>query len=140
MKWYRTFPWLVAVALLLAACGGTDEPTADGRSPVGSEPTSAGPPADAGEADLSGTLGGDAQLEGGCAWLETESEGRVEPRWPEGYRIEFEPVRLVGPGGEVIAEEGDTVAVNGRIAGDVMTICQVGPVFEVTEVVTVDGS
>lgn len=86
-------------------------------------------------ADLTARLGGDAQLEGGCAWLDPIAGGeRVEPQWPQGYRVEFEPVRLVGPDGQVIAEEGESVRVNGEIADDVASICQVGPVFEVTEV------
>lgn len=123
------------LSALLAACGGGTGPTADGRSPDGDATTAEGR-----EAAFTGTLGGDAQLEGGCAWLETEEEGRVEPRWPDGYRVEFDPVRLLGPDGDVVAEEGDTVAVDGEIAGDVMTICQVGPVLEVTEVVDVRGS
>lgn len=126
---------LIIFAVLLAACGGGAGPTADGRSP-GADATTTGPPGSA----FTGTLGGDAQLEGGCAWLDTEEEGRVEPRWPDGYRVAFDPVRLLGPDGEVVAEEGDTVAVDGEIAGDVMTICQVGPVLEVTEVVDVRGS
>ncbi|MBW3562655.1 MAG: hypothetical protein KY437_09170 [Actinobacteria bacterium] len=117
--------------LLLAACGGTSGPTADGRSPTGDASPS---PISSGAAFV-GTLGGDAQLEGGCAWLETETEGRVEPRWPDGYRVVFDPVRLLGPDGETVAEEGDTVEVHGEIADDVMTICQVGPVLEVTEIV-----
>ena len=134
MSWCRTTPVILGLMLLLvASCGGSGEPTADGRSPAGSEPTAAST-ADGGEADLVGTLGGDAQLEGGCAWLETDAEGRVEPRWPDGYRVAFDPVRLLGPDGEIVAEAGDTVRVTGMVADDVMTICQVGPVFEVTEV------
>ncbi|MBW3665621.1 MAG: hypothetical protein KY469_21205 [Actinobacteria bacterium] len=120
---------IVAVAVLLAACGGTSEPTARDTSPAQD-----GSPTSSSEAAFTGSLGGDAQLEGGCAWLETETEGRVEPRWPDGYRVAFEPVRLLGPDGEVVAEEGDTVTVRGAIAGDVMTICQVGPVLRVTQV------
>lgn len=134
LSWYRAFPVVLTLGLLLVACGGAGEPTADGRSPVGTEPT-AGSPADGAGAELTGTLGGDAQLEGGCAWLDTEAEGRVEPRWPEGYEIAFGPVRLVGPDGEVVAEESDTVAVRGEIAEDVMTICQVGPVLRIDEIV-----
>lgn len=135
MNWCRTAPLMLGLLLLVASCGGSGDPTVDGRSPAGSEPT-AGSTTGGGEADLVGTLGGDAQLEGGCAWLESEAEGRVEPRWPEGYRIAFDPVRLLGPDGEVVAEAGDTVRVNGAVADDVMTICQIGPVFDVTEVLT----
>lgn len=131
----------VLAVVLFAACGGTSEPTADRRSPTeDTSPTGETSPAEdssptsSSEAAFTGALGGDAQLEGGCAWLETKREGRVEPRWPDGYRVAFDPVRLLGPDGEVVAEEGDTITVRGEIAGDVMTICQVGPVLRVTEV------
>lgn len=125
---------LVAVAtllmgLLLAACG--QDPVA---GPVDSEVDSDGASDDAeGEDVVEGTLGGDARLEGGCAWLDTD-EGRFEVRYPQGYDIAFEPVRLLGPDGDPVAEEGETVRVRGRVAGDLMTVCQVGPVFQASEV------
>ncbi len=131
----------VLAIVLIAACGGAGEPTADGRSPTedtsptgDSSPTEDASPTSSTEAPFTGTLGGNAQLEGGCAWLETESEGRVEPRWPDGYRVAFDPVRLLGPDGEVVAEEGEEIEVEGSIDRDLMTICQVGPVLRVTQV------
>lgn len=134
----RRWSSLLSVIVLLAACGGATGPTADGRSP-GAE-SSPGDDAPTREAAFTGTFGGNAELEGGCAWLDTHTEGRVEPRWPDGYRVTFDPVRLLGPDGDVVAEEGDTIAVDGSIADDVMTICQVGPVLEITEVVGVHPS
>jgi hypothetical protein len=90
---------------------------------------------------LAGRLGGDAQLEGGCAWLDevgggrrTGQPSRYEPLWPEGYHVTFDPVRLWGPDGEVVAEEGDVVRVQGRVRTDVATICQVGTPYEVQRV------
>lgn len=107
---------LALVVVVLSACGGIG-----GRSLR--------------SADLTGRLGGDRQLEGGCAWLDPIAGGeRVEPQWPAGYRVEFGPLRLVGPDGQTIAEEGDAVRVNGEVADDAVSICQVGPVFEVSEV------
>lgn len=109
---------LLLVAVLLAACRGGGEPTAD----------------------LVGTLGGDRQLEGGCAWLDVTPERsavdaeRVQPSWPEGYQIRFEPVRLIGPGGQVVAEAGDVLRVDGTLRPDLVTVCMVGPVFQVTRV------
>jgi len=84
---------------------------------------------DAASGQLTGTLGGDSSLEGGCAWLE-RPEGRYEVWWPEGYEIEFSPLRLIGPSGDVVAVEGDSVTVQGSRVRDAMTICQVGPVFD----------
>lgn len=115
---------LLMVGLLVAAC--STEPTAP-------------PPSDetAGSEMLEGTLGGDAQLEGGCAWLETE-DGRFEVMYPDGYEVAFDPLRLLGPGGETLAEEGQTIRVEGAQAPDMVSVCQVGPLFEATEVLTGD--
>ncbi|MDP9023539.1 MAG: hypothetical protein M3N57_12745 [Actinomycetota bacterium] len=110
--------FLVVLVGWLAACGGAAEPTAD----------------------LVGTLGGDPDLEGGCAWLDVEAErstvdaDRVQPSWPQGYRVELEPVRLVGPDGRVVAEAGDVVMADGTLRPDVVTVCMVGPVFDVTRI------
>lgn len=126
---------LVISMIVLAGCGPGDDTAGPGEEP------------DTGEdrADLSGALGGDAQLEGGCAWLERVENGfpseverdRIEPLWPEGYTVEFGPVRLVGPDGEVVAREGEVVHVNGEVDTDIMTICQVGQPYVVEEVVGV---
>lgn len=75
-----------------------------------------------------GTLGGDAQLEGGCAWLDTAT-GRVDVSYPEGYAIAFDPLRLTGPDGAVVAAEGDALTVNGRPLPDATSFCQVGELF-----------
>lgn len=94
---------------------------------------------------LSGRLGGDAQLEGGCVWLDTpgpEAPGgisRHEPLWPEGYYVTFDPVRLWDPGDRLVAEEGDEVTVAGRERKDIATICQVGTPYQVERILAVDG-
>jgi len=122
---------VVALGMLLVSCGQDPavEPAPNGEALNGDT-------RDEPEDDdmLEGTLGGDAQLEGGCAWLDTD-EGRFEVMYPEGYEIDFDPVRLLGPDGEPIAREGETVRVRGRVAGDLMSICQVGTIFQATEVV-----
>lgn len=93
---------------------------------------------------LAGRLGGDAQLEGGCDWLDDasarrpdEQRARYDPFWPKGYSVTFDPVRLWDPDGRLVAREGDVVRVRGRVRSDVMTVCQVGPVFEVSRIVSV---
>ncbi len=95
---------------------------------------------------LSGRLGGDSQLEGGCDWLDAvgprpgeEEASRFEPLWPQGYYVTFNPVRLWSPEGRIVARERDVVTVVGRRRPDVATICQVGPVFEVQRILAVNG-
>lgn len=130
---------LTAVLLLtLAGCGPAEEPDepAVGDTPVDPQedepvPDEIDPPDEA--TTLVGTFDGDAQLEGGCAWVETDEE-RFEVLWPQGYEVEFEPLRLLGPDGEVVAEQGDTLAVVGREATDMATICQVGVPYQADEV------
>jgi hypothetical protein len=82
---------------------------------------------------LSGTLGGSASLEGGCAWLETEQD-RIQVRYPEGYRVAFDPLRLLGPDGAVVAREGEQVTITGSPAQALLTVCQVGELWQADEV------
>jgi hypothetical protein len=125
---------LLAVSVLLGC--GTDRPDV---API--DTPEEGPVDDEEErtdADLVGVLGGDAQLEGGCAWITVE-DGRVEPAWPDGYRVEFGPLRLVDGQGATVAEEGDRLHLNGSLDPDVMTICQIGPVFVVEDIAHVES-
>lgn len=121
----------VAVVMLLAGCGGGQEDTTAGDAQNGAT-TGDGQAADA--ATLTGTLSGDPDLEGGCAWLAT-GDGSVEVVWPDGYEVTFDPLRLRGPGGEVVAEGGDEVTVRGEFAEDRISVCQVGQLFEAAAVV-----
>lgn len=123
----RALPLLLLVfSLATSGCGGEPSgPSDDTRSA-----TEAG--------TLTGVLDGDAQLEAGCAWIEptggrdADLGDRVDPLWPDGYRVEFDPdLRLLGPGGEVVAERGDELVLEGAPADDVATTCQVGSVYRV---------
>lgn len=122
------FVALVLAGLLLVACG--EEPAStpsgdggdDGQTGAAEEPVT-----------LEGTLGGDADLEGGCAWLETD-DGRYEVMYPDGYEIAFDPLRLLGPDGDTIAAEGEPVRVGGTVGDDMVSACQVGTIFQATEV------
>lgn len=91
--------------------------------------------------DLVGTLGGDRDLETGCAWLTDSAGKRWEVLWPRGYRITFpegrDPV-LTGPDDEVVARAGDTVAVNGAPPSGLGSHCMVGELFEATQLVGVE--
>lgn len=123
------FVALVLAGLLLVACG--------------EEPASAPPSGDAGDdgqsgaveepVTLEGTLGGDAELEGGCAWLDTD-EGRFEVMYPAGYQVAFDPLRLLGPDGDTIAAEGEALRVEGTVGDDMVSACQVGTIFQATDV------
>lgn len=118
---------IVLLAVLVTACAGQQ-----GDDPVMQSPDATAPAITPAEAVLTGTLGGDAQLEGGCAWLD-DGESRWEVMYPEGYRVTFDPLTLEGPDG-TIAEEGATVTVTGAPQSDAVTICQVGPVWQATDV------
>lgn len=120
---------LVLAGLLLVACG--QEPA---LTPSDDQDAPAADPDDReGTEVLEGRLGGDAQLEGGCAWLDTE-DGRFEVLYPDGYEVAFDPVRLLDPEGQTVAEQGDALRVEGQVTEDRMSVCQVGTIFQATAV------
>jgi putative cell wall-binding protein len=80
-----------------------------------------------------GVLDGDAQLEGGCVWLDA-ANGLYHVRWPEGWRASADPVELRNPQGQVVARRGDRVEVGGEPVEDAVTACQRGSVFDADEV------
>ena len=115
----------VAVALMAGACadaGGGGEDSATDPAPNPTAPDDV----------ITGTFGGDAELEGGCAWIQ-QGDTRWNVQYPPDYTLSFDPLRLTGPDGET-AEDGDTLTVAGRENPDLMTTCQVGPVWEATSV------
>jgi hypothetical protein len=131
---------LMALLLLLSACaspsgGGSGATSADQAEASRSSATAVGPtmPGDASAAaateTLTGVLGGDPDLEGGCVWLETGDGRRVEVVWPEGYRASVEPVRLRDATGDVVAAEGDAVTVEGAPAREGVSTCQIGEIW-----------
>lgn len=113
---------LVLAGLLVVACGA--------------DPAAAPSPDDSPDGQvLEGTLAGNAELEGGCAWLEADQD-RYDVLYPDGYEIAFDPVRLLGPDGATVAADGEVVRVRGQVADDLMTVCQVGTVFRADEVLS----
>lgn len=86
---------------------------------------------------VSGTLGFDA-VEGGCAYLESVDGTRYQVIYPAGWSIDGMTGHLLGPGGED-ARPGSVVSVRGVIAPDMASICQVGPIFRATEVISAGG-
>lgn len=106
--------------------------TACAQSTIGAAPDATAPPS-TGNASLAGVLAGDAQLEGGCVWIDTGAE-RLEVLWPAGYRADVDPIELRDPAGAVIAIEGDRLAVEGEPATDQMSTCQIGALWQATDV------
>lgn len=82
---------------------------------------------------LSGTFGGDPALEGGCTWLDAE-DGRYEIVYPDDYEVTADPPRITGPDGKVIAEDGDSIVLEGYAEPDLTSICQVGPIWRALEI------
>ena len=115
---------VAALAVALAACGGAGgepAPTIGTEPPGGSEGATA-------EGDtITGTFGADAQLEGGCAWVD-DGTTRWNVQYPDGYQVSFTPPQLTGPGGLKVGD-GDTITVTGTEQADAVTTCQIGPVW-----------
>jgi hypothetical protein len=132
---------LITGALLMAGCSGgasssgPAEPTATppAASPSGSlELTSPKAPAGA-ETTYTGVLRSDA-IEGGCAYVQTVDGQKYEVIPPDGWQLQKAPAAFVDPAGQVVARAGDVVTVHGHEA-DMMSICQIGPIIQATEIV-----
>jgi hypothetical protein len=87
-------------------------------------------------AELAGTLGADS-IEGGCTYLEADGT-RFQVIYPEGWQIVASPLQLTNPAGEVVATGGETITVRGHRADDMVSICQIGPMFVASEVISID--
>lgn len=101
---------LLAALLLLAACAA---PSAPSRGQ-----------------GLTGTFNGNPTLEGGCSWLDT-GDRRYQLALPQGYRVDYEQLAIIGPDGKQVAKAGEEITVTGRPAAEQLSFCQVGPIFDV---------
>lgn len=117
----------------------SSSPAGDGVFDV---PTTA--PGESGSDALAeGVLGG-TLLDGRvCFWL-AQPDARTALVWPYGFRATGQPLTLLGPDGQRIAEPGDRVGLGGGAPGpDAPTRdvdpCSFGRVFVVSTVGTVDG-
>ena len=129
---------VVGTALVACRPGGVPGTGGQSPSPEPSETPVVRVDIELGDADLVGTFGGDPQLEGGCAWLDADDGERYEVVYPEGWTVAFDPLALVDPSGQIRAEEGDRVGLNGEVERDAVSFCQIGPIFRATEVITGD--
>jgi hypothetical protein len=128
-----------SLVLLLTSCAGTNgggspkpSPSSANLRPASQQPVHSETTA---SQTITGKLGADA-IEGGCAYLQTEAGKRYEVIYPKGWNLDKGSARLTNPQGEIVARAGDTVTVRGEIATDMASICQIGPIFRATEVVT----
>lgn len=125
--------FIVLVMSACAASGGssaTAEPTASpSEQSTPSEAPSGEPTADPGDGVmLTGVLGADS-IEGGCGYLQNDDGTRYEVIYPDGWELSLRPLELRAPDGTVVARGGDEVTVVGEVAGDMASICQIGPIF-----------
>lgn len=130
MRTLTTAVALTAILLIGGCANGEGDSEVDLDDPVD------GPTADP-DTDLetiTGTLGGDAHLEGGCVWLDGDDDQRYEVMWPSGWEADADALEVRDGDGEVVAREGDQLTLRGVTATDVATVCQVGTPFEAEEV------
>jgi hypothetical protein len=108
------------------------------------------PPGSGGADALGGGVLGGKTLNGvACFWFDqpgsTDPANRVAIGWPFGFRAFVNPLRIVGPDGEVLARVGDLVEAGGGGAppGEALTPaqdpCGIGRFFAVGEVAVAVG-
>jgi hypothetical protein len=88
-----------------------------------------------GTLEVTGTVGFD-DIEGGCPYLQAADGTRYQVMYPEGWQVDRASGVLTGPDGERV-ELGRQVTVRGVVLDDMMSTCQIGPIFEATEVLGV---
>ena len=79
----------------------------------------------------------DAAIEGGRVYLEARDGIRYEVLWPAGWRVDRDPLALIGPDGETAASGGEMITVRGELAEGVVSLGQLGPIFRAADVVSI---
>ena len=131
------------VAFVLSACAGTggdEDPAVSDAVSNAPAPTPSFrlrsmkpvPPTSL-PGDLIGVLGL-AEIETGCPYLQSADGTRYEVMYPDGWELRRSPLQLIAPDGSTVARAGDEVTVRGSVAGDMASICQIGPIFRATDV------
>lgn len=88
-----------------------------------------------GELTITGIFGFE-DIEGGCAYLQTDAKTRYEVLYPTGWKVDGNQLR--DPSGAVAAQPGDSLTLRGGIALGMTSTCQIGRIFRADEVVTID--
>lgn len=104
----------------------------------------------AGDALAAGTLAGSVRDGTACFWLQSSATGPASTSaalvWPFGFGVESEPLRIIGPDGQIVAQAGDLVELGGGgpPVGYAPTAaqdpCGLGSIFVVSEVGSVNGT
>lgn len=146
-------PGAPAVTIFLDAVSGTRLGVDYQSEPTGIERSADAIPLVTGAANSSG--GGDALLEGatlngdealGCVWVEGADGARTAVVWPFGFQAFGNPLRIVGPDGQLVAQQGDVLAIGGGSAPAGFAIppeldpCGTGELWSASEVVSVNGT
>ena len=123
-----------ALASVVAGCGAT--------GPAG---TVAQPQFDGGDAAMAasvdGTLAGDADLDGGCIWLEGADGEKSSIVWAFPVFLRAEDMALVDEDGGVLAEVGDRVLLGGgKAQGETIDRCMVSDDLVQTWSLHVEGA
>jgi hypothetical protein len=126
--------FVFGIAACSASPGGTTPSSAPPSAPLVARPsTSLKPDSGAIGANYSGILSMD-EIEGGCTYLQADDGRKLQVIYPEGWELKKSPLELLAPDGSVHSKGGDRVSINGSVANDIATICQIGPVIRATEV------
>ena len=86
--------------------------------------------------ELTGRLGV-SEVEGGCPYLETPDGTRYEVMYPAGWAADPASGALQAPTGAVVPA-GRAITVRGVLMTDMVSTCQIGPIFHASEVVVPD--
>ena len=131
---------LILGLIALSGCAAGVGPTASSTEQASPSPSddflSPAPTPHGNERTITGTFGSDA-IEGGCAYLQAADGTRYQVLYPDPWKLERGPFRLIGPDGGVVARGGETITVRGSVADDMASTCQIGPIFRATEVVSI---
>lgn len=136
---------LLMLGVVMAGCSsGSGGASGSGAaSPSGGGPSAAAPspslelaspksPTGGGNT-YTGVLRSDA-IEGGCVYLLAADGQKYEIIPPDGWNLQKAPAAVVSPDGQVVAKAGDVITVHGNEA-DMMSICQIGPIIQATDIV-----
>lgn len=146
---HRSILAAAVVAMLLAACSSAAAPSTPSASPAATPSVS--PSAAASEAlpsaaltpesrppakgePLSGRLGF-TEIEGGCSYVETADGTRYQVLYPQDFAIDPSNGDLTGPDGAVVVPLGGELQLRGAVDPEMVSICQIGPIFRASEVI-----